>query len=92
MPGKTEVSLTTRMRLVQLEVGDMERRVNTQGALLDLALEIYNDVIDWVTNTDQAVAAAQVNEILEKHMKKAKATSTGHSLAKALEERKIKHL
>ncbi len=63
------ISLTTRMRLLQLEVGQIERNNDNLQGMLDRALAMYNDLMEWVVNTQHDIAASEVQTILEVHMK-----------------------
>lgn len=78
MPASTPdkpMSLTTRMRLIQLEVGQIERNNASLQGMLDVALAMYNSLMDWAVNTEHADAAAEIQQILESHMKAANAAA-----------------
>lgn len=75
MPGSASdkpVSLATQLRLIQLEVGKTEQKNVHLQHMVDVALEMYNSLMEWSVNTEHEAAAVEIQKILEEHMQEAR--------------------
>lgn len=52
-------------------VSALEKRVDSQGQIIDSLADLHNDITDWAVNTEHESAALEVMAILEQYIQHA---------------------